>query len=336
MQDRYSTMPRRQPVADKTKLIIQIPCFNEEKSLPQTLSALPRQIKGVDKVEWLVIDDGSTDDTAAVAKANGVDHIVSLKTNLGLAHAFITGLEACIDRGADIIVNTDADNQYHAGDIPALAAPIIEGTADIVVGARPIDSIKHFSPAKKMLQKIGSWVVKAASQTEIPDAPSGFRAFSREAAMRLNVFNRFTYTLETIIQAGQKQMLITWVPVGVNKEIRPSRLFTSIFQYLQHSVSTIVRIFVVYKPFRFFMTIGAALFICGFLGGIRFLYFYMSGSGSGHVQSLILVSILMGIGFQTMMAAFLADLLAVNRRLMEDLQYRMKKQTRTCGTTDDD
>ncbi len=320
-------MPENKTVSDKTKLIIQIPCFNEEKSLPQTLAALPRQIEGVAKVEWLVIDDGSTDNTVEVAKANGVDHIVSIKTNSGLAHAFMAGLEACLENGADIIVNTDADNQYSARDIPALATPIMEGTADIVVGARPIDRIKHFSPQKKMLQKIGSWVVKAASQTDIPDAPSGFRAFSREAAMRLNVFNRFTYTLETIIQAGQKQMPITWVPVEVNKELRPSRLFTSIFQYLKNSVSTIVRIFVVYKPFRFFMTIGAILFLCGFLGGIRFLYFYMSGSGSGHVQSLILVSILMGIGFQTMMAAFLADLLAVNRRLMEDLQYRIKKQT---------
>ncbi len=307
------------------KLIIQIPCYNEAATLPVTLGELPRRLSGFSSVQWLVIDDGSDDDTAEVARNCGVDHIVSFTGNQGLARSFLAGLDAAIRLGADVIVNTDADNQYVAADIPLLLEPILAGRADIVVGSRPIDEITSFSPVKKFLQKCGSGVVRFVSRTEIPDAPSGFRAMSREAALRLNVFNDYTYTLETIIQAGQKGIAITSVPVRVNKPLRPSRLMKSIPSYLGKSLITIVRIFVVYKSFRFFMTVGVTLAVAGMLGGVRFLAYYLSGNGSGHIQSLILSSILLGVGFQTMLTAFLADLLGVNRRLMEDIQYRIKK-----------
>lgn len=307
------------------KLIIQIPCYNEEQSLPITLSDLPKEVEGFDSVEWLVIDDGSTDRTVEVARANGVAHVVSLHKHQGLAKGFMAGLNACLKLGADVIVNTDADNQYFAGDIPKLTVYILKGTAQIVIGARSIDDIKHFSTTKKYLQKIGSWVVRKVSNTEIPDASSGFRAMSRDAAMRLNVFNGYTYTLETIIQAGQKDMAIISEPVRVNANLRPSRLLRSIPSYLYKSFSTIVRIFVVYRPFRFFISIGSTLFGLGSLIALRFLYYYLSGHGTGHVQSLILSSVFLGIGFQTIIVAFLADLLAVNRRLMEDVKYRLKK-----------
>ena len=307
------------------KLIIQIPCFNEEKTLRVTLSALPRSVPGVDTVEWLIIDDGSADHTVEVARECGVDHVVALPRNQGLAKAFMAGLEASLKAGADIIVNTDADNQYCADDIPKLIEPILFGKAEIVVGTRSISEIGHFSPAKKFLQKVGSWVVRLASKTDLPDAPSGFRAISRNAAKRLNVFNEYTYTLETIIQSGQKNMAITSIPIRVNKTLRPSRLIKSIPSYLLKSVSTIIRIFVVYKPFRFFMAIGVSILSCGILIGIRFLIYYFSGQGGGHVQSLILSSILIGIGFQTILVAFLADLMGVNRQLMEDIQYRLSK-----------
>jgi len=307
------------------KLIIQIPCYNEEATLPVTLQELPREVSGFDTVEWLVVNDGSRDNTEEIARRHGVDHIVSLTWNQGLARAFLAGLDASVKLGADVIINTDADNQYVAADIPALVAPILAGKADVVVGARPIDEITAFSPAKKLLQKLGSAVVRFVSKTRVPDAPSGFRAISREAALRFNVFNEYTYTLETIIQAGQKGIAITSVPVGVNRVLRPSRLVKSIPSYLRKSLFTIVRIFVVYKAFRFFMMVGLTLFGAGFLVGLRFLYYYVIGDGSGHVQSLIFASILLGVGFQTMLTAFLADLLAVNRRLMEDVQYRVKK-----------
>jgi len=307
------------------KLIIQIPCYNEEKTLPVTLGDLPRQFPGVDEVEWLIIDDGSTDKTVEVARAHGVNHIVRHPRNFGLARAFMTGLDACLRSGADIIVNTDADGQYRAEDIPNLIRPILERKAEIVVGTRSIEDIEHFSPVKKLLQKLGSWAVRMASKTDIPDAPSGFRAMSREAAMRLNVFNNYTYTLETIIQAGQKNMAIISVPIRVNEALRPSRLIKNIPLYVIRSILTIIRIFVVYKPFRFFMTIGVSLFFCGFLIGIRFLYYYLTGQGVGHIQSLILASILLGIGFQIGLVAFVADLLGVNRQLMEDIQYRLRK-----------
>ncbi len=306
------------------KLIIQIPCYNEAETLAAALRELPRSMEGFDKVEWLVINDGSTDNTVEVAKANGVDHVVSFSRNQGLARGFLAGLDACIKRGADVIVNTDADNQYRAADIPLLVRPILDNRADIVVGARPIGEIKHFSVIKKLLQKLGSWIVRSASRTDIPDAPSGFRAMSREAALRLNVFNEYTYTLETIIQAGQKNMSIISVPVRVNDDLRPSRLLRSVPQYIRKSILTIIRIFVVYKPFRFFMTIGLALFASGFVIGLRFLFYFFREGGEGHVQSLILASILLGIGFQTVLVAFLADLQAVNRRLMEDIQYRLR------------
>lgn len=307
------------------KLIIQIPCYNEAETLAITLKDLPREVPGFDRVEWLIINDGSKDETEEVARKNGVDHIVSFSKNQGLAKVFMAGLDACLKLGADVIVNTDADNQYDARDIPALVKPILDHQAEMVIGARPISEIEHFPFLKKQLQKLGSWVVRLASKTDIPDAPSGFRAISRDAAMHLNVFNNYTYTLETIIQAGQKNMAIVSVPVRVNADLRPSRLVKSIPNYLKRSTITIVRIFVVYKPFRFFMSLGLAAFLAGFLIGLRFLYFYfVTQDASGHIQSLILASILLGMGFQAFALAFLADLLAVNRRLMEDVQYRMR------------
>jgi glycosyltransferase involved in cell wall biosynthesis len=306
------------------KLIIQIPCLNEAETLAIALAALPRQVAGFDVVEWLIIDDGSTDDTVAVARACGVDHVVSHTRNQGLARAFMTGLDACIKLGADVIVNTDADNQYNADDIPALTAAVVAGKADIVVGARPIAAIAHFSPVKKALQRLGSWVVRVASKTDIPDAPSGFRAISSAAARQLVVFNNYTYTLETIIQAGQKNMAITSVPIRVNGDLRPSRLVKSIPSYIRRSIITIIRIFVVYRPFRFFGWIGALLFGAGLLIGLRFLWKYWLGDGGGHVQSLILAAALLVMGFQTFLVAFLADLLAANRKLLEDVRVAVK------------
>jgi glycosyltransferase involved in cell wall biosynthesis len=251
------------------------------------LAALPRRVPGFDTVEWLVIDDGSADDTVRVALENGVDHVVRHTRNQGLARGFMTGLEACLERGADVIVNTDADNQYNADDIPALVAPIVEHKADIVIGARPIQTIEHFSPAKKFLQRLGSWVVRAVSRTDIPDAPSGFRAISRAAAQQLIVFSGYTYTLETIIQAGQKNMAIVSVPVRVNGDLRPSRLVKSIPSYIQRSIMTMVRIFVIYRPFRFFGMLGSAIFLLGFLIGLRFVYYYLNHSGRVSRRSLV-------------------------------------------------
>jgi len=302
------------------KLIIQIPCYNEAETLDIALKALPREVEGFDTVEWLIINDGSIDDTVKVAKECGVDYIVDFKHNQGLAKGFMAGIKECLKQGADVIVNTDADNQYEADDIPKLTQPIIDGKAEYVVGARPISQTDHFSPAKKFLQKLGSWVVRKASKTNIPDAPSGFRAISKECAQQLNVYNNYTYTLETIIQAGQKNMAITSVPIRTNEDLRPSRLLSSIPNYIKKSVVTIMRIFVVYKPFQFFMTIAAILFGLGFLLGLRFLYFYFSGDGEGHMQSVVLAGVLMGMGFQTGLIAFIADLLSVNRKLLEELK----------------
>jgi glycosyltransferase involved in cell wall biosynthesis len=307
------------------KLIIQIPCYNEAATLPVTLASLPREVAGVECVEWLVIDDGSEDDTAQVAKDCGVDYVVRHARNLGLARAFLTGLDACLQLGAGVIVNTDADNQYSAEDIPALVAPIIDGSAEIVVGARPIESIAHFSPVKKLLQRIGSWAVRVASNTDVPDAPSGFRAISAEAARRLMVFNDYTYTLETIIQAGQKNMAITSVPVHVNPDLRASRLVRSTASYIRRNIVTMLRIFMIYRPVRFFGYFGGALFAIGFLIGCRFLWHYSHGHGNGHVQSLILAAIFLGMGFQTGLVALLADLAAANRRLIEDVRSRMQE-----------
>ena len=310
--------------AKPLKLIIQIPCYNEAATLAITLAELPRHVPGFDTVEWLIIDDGSVDDTIAVAKANGVDHVARHSRNQGLARAFMTGLEASLAAGADVIVNTDADNQYNPGDIPALVEPILSGKAEIVIGARPISMIEHFSPVKKALQRLGSWVVRVASGTEVPDAPSGFRAWSRAAAQRMMVFNNYTYTLETIIQAGQKNMAVTSVPVKVNGDLRPSRLVKSIPSYIKRSIITIIRIFIIYRPFRFFASIGLILFLAGLLLGLRFLYYYLAGEGSGHVQSLILTSVLLSMGFQTILIAFVADLLAANRKLLEDIRFSQR------------
>lgn len=307
------------------KLIIQLPCYNEAETLGVTLAELPRSLDGFDEVQWLIVDDGSTDDTAGEARRLGVDHVVRLPQNRGLAVAFMAGLDACLRLGADVVVNTDADNQYCAEDIPKLLAPILDGTADIVVGARPIGEIDHFSPLKKMLQRLGSWAVRAASKTDIPDAPSGFRAISRKAALSLNVFNSYTYTIETIIQAGQKGMAITSVPIRVNEDLRPSRLVKSIPSYVRRSVMTIVRIFMVYKPMRFFLGPALAVLAIGTAIGVRFLVLYLQGNGAGHVQSLILAAVLLIIGTQMLLAALLAELAGVNRRLLEDIQWRMRR-----------
>jgi glycosyltransferase involved in cell wall biosynthesis len=317
--------PLDKPTFLLMKLIIQIPCYNEAATLAIALQQLPRAVAGFDQVEWLIIDDGSSDETRRVAMENGVDYIVGFTKNQGLARAFILGLDACIERGADVIVNTDADNQYNAADIPKLTAPILNGQADMVIGARPILGIEHFSAPKKFLQRLGSHVVRLASKTAIPDAPSGFRAISRDAAMKLNVFNEYTYTLETIIQAGKKDMAVTSVAIRVNDDLRPSRLVKSISSYIRHSIVTIIRIFVVYKPFRFFMTLGATLFFLGLLLGLRYLYYMLIGEGEGHIQSVVLAGVLMGMGFQTSLIAFVADLLAVNRKLLEEIQYRLRK-----------
>ena len=308
-----------------TKLIIQIPCYNEESTLGITLSALPREIPGVDVVEWLIIDDGSTDQTIDVALKHGVDHVIRLPRNQGLAKAFMAGLEGSLNAGADIIVNTDADNQYCADDIPKLLEPILSGKAEIVVGARPIDNVEHFSYIKKTLQKIGSSVVRLASKTDIPDAPSGFRAISRQAAMRLNVFNEHTYTLETIIQAGQKSMAITSVPIKTNEDLRPSRLVKSIPHYIQRSILTIIRIFMTYRPFLFFTLLGTISFSLGMLISFRFLFLYLGGNGAGHIQSLILAALLMGAGFFLSVTGLIADLISVNRKLLEKLDWRVQK-----------
>lgn len=305
------------------KLIIQIPCYNEEATLGLTLSELPRQVPGVDTVEWLIINDGSLDRTVEVAKACGVDHIVSFDHNQGLAKGFMAGIEACLKAGADIIVNTDADNQYCAADIPKLIEPILQGQAEIVIGARPIQQIKHFSPAKKFLQKLGSWVVRIASKTNIPDAPSGFRAISRNAALQLNVFSQYTYTLEMIIQAGQKNIAIASVPIRTNDFLRPSRLVKSIPAYIQRSILTIVRIFMTYQPLQFFIVLGTLPFGLGLILCVRWLVVF--DPDRSRAPSLIVAAILILIGFQLWMFGLIADLMAVNRKLLEDIQLRRRR-----------
>lgn len=308
------------------KLIIQIPCYNEAETLNIALSELPRELPGFEQVEWLIVDDGSTDDTVRVAQENGVDHIVKLKQNQGLAKGFMAGLRECLKQGADVIVNTDADNQYCAADIPLLVQPILDGSSEYVIGERPIEDTAHFSPLKKMLQRLGSWVVRIASGTAIPDAPSGFRALSRECAKNLNVYNNYTYTLETIIQAGRKNISVTSVPIRTNEDLRPSRLISSVPTYIRRSIFTIVRIFVVYQPFKFFISIALLLLALGSMLGLRYMYFYFSGDGSGHVQSVILTGVLLVVGFQTALIAFVADLLSVNRALLEELRSRPTSQ----------
>lgn len=307
------------------KLIIQIPCYNEAETLEIALNDLPKHIDGIDAIEYLVINDGSKDNTVEVARKWGVHYVVNFRRNKGLAKGFMAGLDACLRNGADIIVNTDADNQYNGADIEKLVRPIIEGKTDIVIGARPIDETEHFSPLKKKLQHFGSWVVRKASKTDIPDAPSGFRAYSREAAMRLNVVNEYTYTLETIVQAGRDKIAMISVPITTNAELRPSRLFNSMFGYVKKSMLTIIRAFMMYKPLRFFTALGAVPILLGMVLGIRFLIFMMIGQGNGHIQSLILASMLILIGVQTIVVGLQADIIAANRKILEDVQYHVRK-----------
>ncbi len=308
------------------KLIIQIPCYNEAETLRVALDHLPRQIDGVDTIEVLIINDGSTDDTVQVARDWGVDHIVSFGQNRGLAHGFMAGIDACLRLGADIVVNTDADDQYMGEDIARLVQPILAGKADIVIGARPIDQTEHFSRRKKLFQHLGSWVVRKASGTDVPDAPSGFRAYSREGALRLNVVNDYSYTLETIIQAGCNRIPMTSVPIRTNPELRPSRLFKSMGRYIKRSASVILRSFAMYKPMRFFGIIGGVFFGAGVLLGIRFVWIFLAtGSGSGHIQSLILCAALLMIGVQVFVAGVQAALISDNRKLLEDVQYRVRR-----------
>ena len=307
------------------KLLIQIPCYNEAETLEIALNDLPKQIDGIDEIEYLIIDDGCTDNTVEVARNWGVHHIVSFTRNKGLAKGFMAGLDACLKNGADIIVNTDADNQYYADDIPKLIQPILEHKADIVIGERPIDETEHFSWIKKKLQHLGSWVVRKASHTDIPDAPSGFRAFSREAAMRINVINDYTYTLETIVQAGRNKMAIMSVPIRTNPELRKSRLFHSMFGYIKKSVLTIFRALMMYKPLYCFTIVAAVPTIIGLLIGIRFLIYYFAGGGSGHTQSLMLACTLLIIGFMTFVIGMLADVISANRKILEDTQYHVRR-----------
>ncbi len=307
------------------KLIIQIPCFNEEDTLHIAVGDLPKHIDGVDEIEYLIINDGSTDGTVEAAKKCGVHHIVGYGKNKGLAAAFMVGIDACLRLGADIIVNTDADNQYCGEDIEQLIRPILEGRAEMVIGERPIDSIDDFSPLKKRLQHLGSHVVRVVSGTEVPDAPSGFRAYSRETAMKLNVVSQYTYTLETIIQAGNKNIALESVPVRTNPQLRKSRLFHSMTAYIKRSVTTMFRIFLMYRPFKLFASVGGLIFGIGALLGCRFLYFFFTGTGQGHIQSLILAAVLLMIGFQTVTLGLLADVISANRKLIEDVQYRVRK-----------
>lgn len=307
------------------KLVIQIPCYNEEETLPGALADLPREVEGFDVVEWLIIDDGSTDKTVEVARANGVDHIIQLSHNQGLAAAFSAGLEASLRAGADVIVNTDGDNQYSGACIPDLTRPILEKRAQMVIGARPIATIEHFSPLKRRLQAIGSWVVRKASGTQVDDAPSGFRAIHRDAAIRLYVFDRYTYTLETIIQAGRLGLPIVSVPVEVNDPTRESRLIRSIPQYIWRSGKTILRIVVLYRPLRFFSAVAAATALPGVLAFLRFFYFYLAGDSGGHIQSLVIGAAMIAVGMIALMSGMMADLIAANRVLSADIRARLLK-----------
>lgn len=304
------------------KLIIQIPCYNEEATLPVTIASIPKEIKGADIVEILVIDDGSTDKTLEIAKNLGIHHFVCHQRNFGLARAFASGIKEAVNLGADIIVNLDADNQYNAEDIGKLIAPILEGKAEITIGARPIWKIKSFSPLKKVLQTLGSSVMKAISKSDIEDAPSGFRAFSREAAQKINIFDNYTYTMETIIQAANKGLKIQSVPIRVNDDLRPSRLVKNNLDYIRRSVFTMMRFVIIYRPFRFFMRLALIIFFIGALLSVRFLYFYLTGDGRGHIQSLIFSAILILISIQSLFFAVIADLLAINRKLIEDVQAK--------------
>jgi glycosyltransferase involved in cell wall biosynthesis len=313
------------------KLIIQIPCFNEEGSLAETLAQLPRSVPGFDVVEVLIIDDGSSDRTSEVARAGGADWLLRFPLNLGLAQAFQAGLDAALKLGADVIVNTDADNQYPGKDIARLVAPIVAGVADMVIGDRAPSTLPHFSPVKRILQGFGSWVVRQLSNTDVPDAASGFRAFSRRAALRLNVFTKFTYTHETIIQAGKKHIAMAHVPITPNAATRPSRLFGSTTSYLRRSVPALFRIYALYEPFKVFWGIGAVLIVGGMVLGLRFTLYWLVGHGGGHIQSLILGAVLLIVGFQTAVFGMLADLIGGNRSLAEDTLTRVREIELTLG-----
>jgi glycosyltransferase involved in cell wall biosynthesis len=307
------------------RLIIQIPCYNEAEILPETLSALPKEIPGVSVIETLIVDDGSTDNTRQVARDHGVDHIIRLPQHVGLAGAFIAGIEACLQRGADVIVNTDADNQYYGEDINQLLQPILAGRADLVVGDRGVASLKTFSPIKRLLQRLGSWIIEKASGVRIPDATSGFRALTREAALRTIVLSDYSYTLETLIQAGSSRMAVEYVPVRTNPHTRPSRLMRGMGEYIKHSGVTIVRTYAMYKPLRVFSWLGSLMLLGGLGLSLRFLYFYLNGQGQGHVQSLLLAAILLIIGFQIILIGLLADLVGSNRRMLEETIFRLRK-----------
>ena len=307
------------------KLIIQIPCFNEAETLEVTLNDLPKHIDGIDEIEYLIIDDGSHDNTAEVAKKWGVHYVVRFRRNKGLAKGFMAGLDACLKNAADIIVNTDADNQYCGADIETLVRPILDKKAHIVIGERPIDDTEHFTPLKKKLQHFGSWVVRKASKTTIPDAPSGFRAYSREAAMRINVINDYTYTLETIVQSGREKMAVMSVPIRTNPELRESRLFHSMWGYIKRSMLTIVRTYLMYRPLYFFFMLGSILALVGVGFFVRYFVFFCSGEGGGHLQSLILASTLLIVGFQTIVVGLLGDVISANRKILQDVQYHVRK-----------
>lgn len=308
------------------KLVIQIPCYNEEQALPVTLQALPKHIDGIDEIEVLIINDGSTDKTIDVAKSFGVKSFVNMPHNCGLAKAFVAGVQKALEIGADIIVNTDADNQYCADDIEKLVKPVLSGEADIVIGARPVSQIEHFSPLKKFLQKLGSSVMRIISSSDVEDAPSGFRAFSRNSALQINVFDNYTYTMETIIQARAKGLILKSVPVRVNADLRESKLVKNMFDYIIRSVFTMLRMFLIYRPFRFFAIIAGLFLVAGTILGLRFLYYYIFSSGSGHIQSLILSAILIITGVQVAVIAVMSELMSINRKLLEDIQRRLKLQ----------
>lgn len=307
------------------KLIIQIPCYNEEKTLPITYKDLPKQIEGIDKIETLIINDGSTDNTVKIAREIGVNHIVNFNRNKGLARAFSAGIEKCLELSADIIVNTDADNQYCGQDIPKVVKPVVEGKADVVVGDRQTDKIAHFSWTKKKLQKAGSALVRKLSNTKVVDTVSGFRAFSRDAAMRLNTLTEFSYTVENLIQMGNNKLKIISIPIRTNEELRKSRLFTSIPSFLALQLSTILRVYATYKALKIFTVIGLIIILPGLLGFGRFLYYYFTIGGEGHIQSLIFSTVLINIGFLVFMFGIIADLISSNRKLIENALYKIKK-----------
>ena len=308
------------------KLIIQIPCLNEEQTLPETLKDLPKSLNGIDDIEVLIIDDGSTDRTVEFAKEHGAHHVLKLTNNKGLAKAFIFGISHSLKLGADIVVNTDADNQYFGGDIEKLIQPILEKRADIVIGNRQVETISHFSPIKILLQKLGSWTVRQLSGTTIPDATSGFRAYSKEAALQMNVISDFTYTVETIISAGNKNLAIEHTPVRTNKKLRESRLFPSIQVYLRRTLVTMLKVYSMYRPLKLFTIAGGIIFLIGFTIGCRYLFFFFQGQTEGHIQSLILSAITLIVGFQIIMMGIAAELIAINRQLLEDIQLRVKKK----------